>query len=65
MKCTPLLDHSISFFPSHYLQFLEEPLRKLKLIPDHVIVTIFSNIKQIININEELKQNLQVMCDFY
>ncbi len=39
----------------------EGPLREQNLIPDHVIVTIFSNIRQIININQELYEYLHTM----
>lgn len=40
------------------LQYFEGPLRENGLIGDHVIVTIFSNIQQIISVNQELMQHL-------
>ena len=37
------------------------PLHGLTLIPEHVIVTIFSNIEQIKSVNQELVRHLQNM----
>lgn len=46
---------------SNKLQFFETPTRESGLIPDHVIVTIFSNIRQIISINTELWEHLNML----
>ena len=43
----------------YVLQCFENPLREKKLLADHVIVTIFSNVRQIVAINEELLEHLQ------
>ena len=47
--------------PLSFVQVFENPLREQSLIPDHVIVTIFSNVRQIININQELYEYLTTL----
>jgi len=45
---------------SQIFQFFETPTRESGLIPAHIIVTIFSNIRQIISVNTELWQHLNM-----
>ena len=44
-----------------FFQLFELPTRESSLIPDHVVVTIFSNIRQIISINTELWEHLNML----
>ena len=42
-------------------QLFEDPLRSLGLLSDHVVSSIFSNVRQIISVNEELQRHLKTM----
>ena len=43
-----------------HFQLFEEPLKSRNIIPDSSIAAIFSNIRQIISVNDELLKHLQV-----
>lgn len=42
-------------------QHFEDPLHETGMIDNHVITSIFGNIRQIIGVNEELMKRLQTM----